>query len=107
MAAPARMSVAQRRAVIRHCIPGLKDLGKEMHRHLVMETHYDTGDLRQDAYASVDDETGRVEVGYDESGREKPHGYYYTFGTSTFEGDPALMRVAFTRRRDRRGDGLR
>lgn len=99
-----RLSPGARRAIIKHCLPALHDLGQEMHRHLVVETSFDTGDLRQDAYASLDDETGHLEVGYDETGRDKPHGYYYTFGTSKFEGDPALQRVAYTRRRNRRGD---
>lgn len=105
MAAYEKMTVAKKNAVVRHCLPGLHDLGKEMHRHLVMETHKDTGDLRQDAYASLDDVTGHLEVGYDETGRKKPHGYYYTFGTSNFDGDPALMRVLYFSRKPRRGDG--
>lgn len=89
-------------AIRRHCLPQLVDLGKEMHRHLVLETHHDSGDLRQDAYAAVDDVTGNLEVGYDETGRERPHGFFYTFGTSVQEGDPALMRVAFRRRKPRK-----
>ena len=107
MAEYKRMTVAKKNAIIRHCLPALTEIGQEMHRHLVVETAFDTGDLRDDAYASVDDVTGRVEIGYDETGRERPHGYYYTFGTSEMDGDPALMRVAYFARRPRRGDGRR
>ncbi len=93
------------RAVISHCLPGLISLGKEMHARLVVETHKDSGELASDAYASVDDETGEIEVGYDEAGRIKPHGFYYIFGHSNKEGDPAIQRTVYRRYRSRNGDG--
>ncbi len=93
------------RAVISHCLPGLISLGKEMHARLVVETHKDSGDLAQDAYASVDDVTGEIEVGYDETDRAHPHGMYYIFGTSKMEADPAIQRTVYRRYRSRNGDG--
>lgn len=91
------------RAVIQHCLPGLASLAKEMHARLVVETHKDSGDLRADAYASLDDETGEIEVGYDEILRSKPHGFFYIFGTSKMEGDPAIQRTVYRRYRSRNG----
>lgn len=93
------------RACIQHCLPGLSALGREMHSQLVHETHRLSGDLRDDAYASLDDRTGELEVGYDEAGRKHPHGFYYIFGTSRMEGDPALQRAVYRKYRDRNGDG--
>lgn len=93
------------RAVISSVLPGLSALGREMHSELVHETHRLTGDLREDAYASLDDETGELEVGYDETGRKQPHAFYYIFGTSRMAGDPALQRAVYKRYRNRNGDG--
>lgn len=95
------MTAQAQAAIIKSIIPKMVDLGKEMHRDLVMETPFDEGDLRQDAYASVDDETGVLEIGYDETGRSKPHAAYVNFGTSTQAANPALARVIFRQRRDR------
>ncbi len=99
------MTPAQRAAIIRHCLPGIASLGKEMRARLFVETNKDSGELAQNSYAAVDDVTGELEVGYDESDSLKPHGFYYIFGTSKNEGDPAIQRVVYGRYRARRGDG--
>ncbi len=96
---------ALERAVIQHCLPGLASLAKEMRARLFVETHKDTGELKQNSYASVDDVTGEIEVGYDESNSVNPHGFYYIFGTSRMEGDPAIQRTVYRRYRSRNGDG--
>lgn len=96
-----RMNLAAKNAIIKSTLPAMVDLGKEMHRHLVMETPFDEGDMRQDAYASVDDVTGVLEVGYDETGRKKPHSYYVVFGTSTQQANPTIARVVYRKRKPR------
>lgn len=93
------------KAVIQHCLTGLKSLGREMHANLIVETPKETGDLRDDAYASLDDRTGELEVGYDETGRENPHGYYVNFGTSKQDPNPALLRAVYRKYPNRNGDG--
>lgn len=98
---------ALERAVISHCLPGLSSLAKEMHARLFVETHRDTGELKANSYASVDDVTGEIEVGYDETDSTHPHGFYYIFGTSKMEGDPAIQRTVYRVYRARNGDGSR
>lgn len=93
------------RAVILSCLPGLFSLAKEMRSTLIVETHRDTGQLRDAAYASLDDETGEIEVGWDETGMPNPHGYYYNMGTSKQEADPAIQRTVYRHYKNRNGDG--
>ncbi len=96
---------ALERAVIQHCLPGLASLAKEMRARLFVETHRDTGELKQNSYASLDDVTGEIEVGYDETTSKRPHGYWYIFGTSKTQADPAIQRTVYRRYKDRNGDG--
>ncbi len=96
---------ALERAVIQHCLNGLASLAKEMHARLFVETHKDTGELKSNTYASVDDVTGEIEVGYDETKSKRPHGFWYIFGNSKMDGDPAIQRTVYRRYRSRNGDG--
>lgn len=89
------------RAVIRSVLPGLISLADELRRDLIVRTHRDTGELKSNVFASVDDSNGEVEFGYDESTSEKPHGFYYIFGNSRYAGDPAIQDVAYKNRRQR------
>lgn len=93
------------RAVISHCLPGLFLLAKELRATLITETHKDSGQLKRASYSSLDDETGVIEVGWDETGMPNPHGYYYNMGTSKRDGDPAIQRTVYRHYRNRNGDG--
>lgn len=88
-------------AIISSILPKLKNLGKDMHRELVVETPFETGELRDSAYAALDPLTGELEVGYDETGSPRPHGYFVVYGTSEHPPNPVIQRVVYRKRRPR------
>jgi hypothetical protein len=96
------MDSRSEKAIIQSVMGKLYDLGREMKDHLqFVEVPVDTGDLKEDVYASIDDVTGVIEIGYDESNRERPHGFYNEFGTSQMPANPAIRRTVYRRYRDR------
>lgn len=95
------ISPGARRAIIQSVLPKMKDLGKEMHAELYVRTHRDTGDMKSDTYASLDNESGELQVGYDETGRTRPHAFYEIMGTSEREGHPSLQETVYRKRSPR------
>ncbi len=95
------MVSAFERAVISSVSPGLVSLADELRRDLIVETPIETGELKSNVYASVDDVSGEIEVGYDESDSDKPHGFYIEFGTSRQAAQSPIRKTVYRRRRSR------
>ncbi len=96
------MDSKSEKMLIQAVLPKLYDLGLEGKKDLqFFETPVDTGDLKSDTFATIDDVTGVIEVGWDESLREKPHGFYVEFGTSRTPANPAVRRAAYKKRKNR------
>lgn len=87
-----------RKAVIRHILPKMAKLGGQMFDELVRDTPIDEGELRLSSYVSLDDQTGELEFGWDESESNRPHGWYVHNGTSEMEARPVISEVAYKKR---------